>query len=116
MSNEKIPARHFTRQQVIEYVARVYTGHDGNQVKVSEVVLLKGSARPIWVVNYWIMYSPGTQFESRFHSKAVITEFPRNNPERSWELCPAYDFELPEGCASVQEENAALRQKDEEDV
>ena len=103
--------RAFTRADIIAHFERhwgpVYE-RSGGKVTIEKVVLLEGVTRPIWLLDYHVLYEQPDWHDH--HDMLLFTQVPRL--DGSHRLTTVDEVRLPEGAASVAEEDKAIKARE----
>ena len=105
--------RHFTRQDIEDCFERFWGAGfraSGGTVTLKDIALLSGITPPTWRVEYCVDHA---DIDFRYHDVLLLMQHSmRIEPGRQeWYVTVPNEQPLPEGCASVQEEDVRLRQQ-----
>ena len=106
--------RQFTRKDVEDYFNTFWGASYrkfGDNVTINSIIWLSDITPPMWRIDFSTVSGAG----HRYHGEVLLIQRNRTTSQGRREFyltCPG-EQTLPEGCASVKEENALVRQRRE---
>jgi len=97
--------RHFTRQEVDAFIREMHIPADGCILEIKSIAVLRNASLPLWLVEHEMVCNKGKPFEVRTSLIDIITEKVLKHDTHLW---PLIAQEIPDGCSTVAEEDAAV--------